>query len=34
MVIQDGELKAFDTPENLEKDNEFYREALMLSGLR
>ena len=33
MVIQDGELKAFDTPENLEKDNEFYREALSLSGL-
>jgi ATP-binding cassette, subfamily B, bacterial len=34
MVIQGGELKAFDTPENLEKDNEFYREALVLSGLR
>ena len=34
MVIQDGELKAFDTPENLEKDNDFYREALVLSGLR
>ena len=34
MVIQDGKLKAFDTPENLEKDNEFYREALVLSGLR
>jgi len=34
MVIQDGELKAFDTPENLEKDNDFYREALTLSGLR
>ena len=34
MVIQDGELKAFDTPENLEKDNAFYREALVLSGLR
>ena len=34
MVIQDGELKAFDTPENLEKDNDFYREALALSGLR
>jgi ABC-type multidrug transport system fused ATPase/permease subunit len=34
MVIQDGELKAFDTPENLEKDNDFYREALELSGLR
>jgi ATP-binding cassette, subfamily B, bacterial len=34
MVVQDGELKAFDTPENLEKDNDFYREALALSGLR
>lgn len=34
MVIQDGELKAFDTPENLEKDNEFYRDALVLAGLR
>jgi ABC-type multidrug transport system fused ATPase/permease subunit len=34
MVIQDGELKAFDTPDNLEKDNDFYREALVLSGLR
>lgn len=34
MVIQDGELKAYDTPENLERDNEFFREALTLSGLR
>ena len=34
MVIYDGELKAFDTPDNLEKDNDFYREALKLSGLR
>lgn len=34
MVIQDGELKGFDTPENLEKSSEFYREALVLSGLR
>ena len=34
MVIQDGELKAFDTPENLEKSSDFYREALMLSGMR
>jgi ABC-type multidrug transport system fused ATPase/permease subunit len=34
MVISDGELKAFDTPDNLEKDNDFYREALRLSGLR
>jgi ABC-type multidrug transport system fused ATPase/permease subunit len=34
MVIQDGELRAFDTPANLERDNPFYREALELSGLR
>jgi ABC-type multidrug transport system fused ATPase/permease subunit len=34
MVILDGELKGFDTPDNLEKDDEFFREALQLSGLR
>ena len=34
MVIQDGQLKAFDTPANLEKSSDFYREALVLSGLR
>ena len=34
MVIQAGELKAFDTPENLEKTNKFYREALALAGMR
>jgi ABC-type multidrug transport system fused ATPase/permease subunit len=34
MVIQDGELRGFDTPENLEKTNDFYREALILSGMR
>ena len=34
MVIQDGELRGFDTPGNLEKSNEFYREALILSGMR
>ena len=34
MVIADGELVGFDTPDNLEKDNDFYREALTLSGLR
>lgn len=34
MVIQEGQLKAFDTPENLEKSSDFYREALILSGLR
>jgi ABC-type multidrug transport system fused ATPase/permease subunit len=34
MVIQDGELKEFDTPANLEQSSDFYREALVLSGLR
>ena len=34
MVIQDGELKGFDTPEALEKSSDFYREALVLSGMR
>ncbi len=34
MVIQDGALKGFDTPENLERTNDFYREALILSGMR
>ena len=34
MVIQDGELKAFDTPERLEQSSAFYREALVLSGMR
>ena len=34
MVIQDGELKGFDTPENLETTNDFYRDALILSGMR
>jgi ABC-type multidrug transport system fused ATPase/permease subunit len=34
MVIQDGELRGFDTPENLEKTSDFYREALILSGMR
>lgn len=33
MVIQDGELKGFDTPENLRRNNDFYREAVALSGL-
>ena len=33
MVIYDGELKAFDTPDNLEKDNDFYREALELFAI-
>lgn len=34
MVIQDGELRGFDTPARLEETSAFYREALELSGLR
>lgn len=34
MVIQDGELRGFDTPANLERSSGFYRDALALSGLR
>jgi len=34
MVIQNGELKGFDTPSQLEASNDFYREALALSGMR
>lgn len=34
MVIQDGELKGFDTPEALEQSSDFYREALVLSRMR
>lgn len=34
MVIQQGMLKGFDTPTALESSNDFYREALVLSGLR
>jgi ABC-type multidrug transport system fused ATPase/permease subunit len=34
MVIQDGELRGFDTPARLAETNEFYHEALVLSGLR
>ena len=34
MVIQSGELKGFDTPDNLARTNDFYNEALVLSGLR
>jgi ATP-binding cassette, subfamily B, bacterial len=34
MVIQNGELRGFDSPVNLERSSEFYREALTLSGLR
>ncbi|MFM8529210.1 MAG: ABC transporter ATP-binding protein [Ilumatobacteraceae bacterium] len=34
MVLQDGEVKAFDAPAALARDNEFYQRALKLSGLR
>ena len=34
MVIGDGQLKAFDTPHQLEQSSEFYRQALALSGMR
>ena len=34
MVIQKGEVRGFDTPTNLEQSSDFYREALVLSGLR
>lgn len=33
MIIQNGVLKAFDTPDVLARDNDFYREALALSGM-
>lgn len=33
MVIEGGRLKAFDTPEQLRRDSEFYRQALALSGI-
>jgi len=33
MIIQDGVLKAFDDPEVLARDNDFFREALALSGM-
>ena len=34
MVIQDGVLKAFDTPTQLEHTSDFYLESLVLSGLK
>ena len=34
MVLIDGKLMAFDTPDNLEQSNDFYREALVISGMR
>jgi ATP-binding cassette subfamily B protein len=34
MVIQDGELKAFAAPKELAADNDFYKEALFLAGVK
>ena len=34
MVLQGGEIKAFDAPDTLAETNEFFRDALTLSGLR
>ena len=34
MVLQEGAISAIDTPAVLERDNDFYREALALSGMR
>jgi ABC-type multidrug transport system fused ATPase/permease subunit len=34
MVIQEGQLKAFATPAELAADNDFYKEALRLAGVR
>lgn len=34
MVIQEGQLKGFDTPSQLSESNAFYSEALTLSGLK
>jgi ABC-type multidrug transport system fused ATPase/permease subunit len=34
MVLQDGEMRAFDTPARLQESSDFYAEALRLSGLR
>lgn len=34
MVLQDGTISGFDKPEALEKNSDFYRDALELSGMR
>jgi ABC-type multidrug transport system fused ATPase/permease subunit len=34
MVVLGGEMQGFDSPDRLEADNPFYREALVLSGMR
>jgi ABC-type multidrug transport system fused ATPase/permease subunit len=33
MIIQDGQLKAFSTPAELSKNNNFYQEAIRLAGV-
>ena len=33
MILQNGHLKAIDTPAALARDNDFYRESLELSGM-
>jgi len=33
MVIEGGRLMAFDAPDRLRANSEFYREALLLSGI-
>jgi hypothetical protein len=34
MVIQEGRLKALATPTELAENNDFYKEALFLAGLK
>lgn len=34
MVVQDGRVVAFDSAETLERDSEFFREALTIAGMR
>ncbi len=34
MVLQEGEIRGFAPPEELERTNAFYRESMVLSGLR
>jgi ABC-type multidrug transport system fused ATPase/permease subunit len=34
MVIMDGQIRGFDTPDRLEQSNAFYRDALVMSGVR
>jgi ABC-type multidrug transport system fused ATPase/permease subunit len=34
MVLIDGQIRGFDTPDRLEQSNTFYRDALVMSGVR